>query len=131
MILVDTQAIFWLVSRPTRLSAVARKAIERERRTGGLTIASVTLMELAQIAATGRVRIRGTPEKWLRELVDETGLAVKDLSIEIASVAAHLPPNFPPDPFDRVIAGTAMVEGIPLVTSDARIQHSGVVRTIW
>jgi len=32
---------------------------------------------------------------------------------------------------DRLIAATAMVEGMPLVTSDARIQDSGVVTTIW
>ncbi len=35
------------------------------------------------------------------------------------------------DPFDRLIAATAMVKGVPLVTSDQRIQGRGVVRTIW
>jgi PIN domain nuclease of toxin-antitoxin system len=46
-------------------------------------------------------------------------------------VAAFLPPSFPADPFDRIIAATAIVERVALVTSDARIQESGVVRTIW
>jgi predicted nucleic acid-binding protein len=30
-----------------------------------------------------------------------------------------------------IIAATAIVERLPLVTSDTAIQKSGVVRTIW
>jgi PIN domain nuclease of toxin-antitoxin system len=46
-------------------------------------------------------------------------------------VAAHFPPSFPSDPFDRIIAATARVRGLRLVTADERIQRSGVVETIW
>jgi PIN domain nuclease of toxin-antitoxin system len=37
----------------------------------------------------------------------------------------------PGDPFDRVITATALVEKLPLVTSDTRIRDSRVARTIW
>ena len=131
MILLDTQAVVWLVSTPRRLSPLARATIGRERLASGLAIASVTLMELALMAAKGRVRISGRPEAWLRDVVSEAGLAVRELGTEIAAVAAYLPPNFPSDPFDRLIAATAIVERMPLVTADVRIQKSGVVRTLW
>jgi len=35
------------------------------------------------------------------------------------------------DPFDRLIAGTAIRLDAPLITGDERISASGLVRTIW
>src|SRR5947209_2058351 len=128
---MDTQAAVWLATRPQRLSRPAAAAVRRAFAGDGLAIASVTLMEVAQMIARGEIRPGGTPSEWLRGFVEEKALAVIEVSVDIAAVAAHLPPTFPSDPFDRLIAATAIVERIPLVTSDTRIQRSGVVRTIW
>jgi PIN domain nuclease of toxin-antitoxin system len=131
VILLDTQAAAWLAARPDRLSRPAAKAIRREAARNGLAIASVTLMELGQMLASGDIRATGTPHEWLRAFVAGTGVAIRDLTVDVAVVAAHLPPHFPGDPFDRVIAATAIVERMPVVTCDTRIRKSKVVRTIW
>jgi PIN domain nuclease of toxin-antitoxin system len=131
VILLDTQAAAWLVTRPQRLSGVATHAIRRHRLRNRLAIASVALMELALMLADGEIRPTGTPQEWLRAFVAESGVVVRDLTVDIAAVAACLPPGFPGDPFDRLITATAIVERMPLVTSDVRIQQSRVVRTIW
>jgi len=131
MILLDTQAIAWLVTRPQRLSRRATAVIRRAEARGAVVIASVTLLELAQMLANGQIQASVTPQAWLRAFLTETGVALRDITVDIAAVAAYLPPRFPGDPFDRLIAATAIVERIPLVTADRRIQRSGVVETIW
>lgn len=88
-------------------------------------------MELASLMARGDIRNPRTPTAWLRQLVAETGVQVREIDAEVAAVAAHLPPSFPADPFDRLIAATAIVGRLSLVSSDSRIQASGVVRTVW
>jgi PIN domain nuclease of toxin-antitoxin system len=130
VILLDTNAAVWFAAKPERLSKPASTAIRRAG-TDGLAIASVTLMEISELLASGAIQPRGTPQSWLRDLVARTNVAVRDVSIEIAALAGHFPPTFPSDPFDRLIAATAVVERMPLVTADTRIQKSGVVRTIW
>jgi PIN domain nuclease of toxin-antitoxin system len=131
MILLDTQAAAWLATRPQRLSRPAAEAIRRQGGRDGLSIASITLMELAQMLASGEIRPTGTPREWLRGFVATTAASIRELTVDIAAVAAHLPPDFPGDPFDRVIAATAIVEKLPLVTSDERMRASRVVQTIW
>jgi PIN domain nuclease of toxin-antitoxin system len=131
VILLDTHAVLWMALRPDRLSRPATRTIRAAQGRGELAIASVTLMELAQMLATGAIRPADTPQGWLRAFVAETTVATCDLTIEVASVAAHLPESFPRDPFDRIIGATALVERAPLVTADTRIQASGIVPTIW
>jgi PIN domain nuclease of toxin-antitoxin system len=131
LILLDTHVAAWLVTRPQRLSRRATAAIRRASASDGLAIASVTLMELAQMLATGQIRPRGLPQAWLQDFVRETAVATREVTPDIAVVAAHLPLTFPADPFDRLIAATAIVERMAIVTADERIQDSGVVETIW
>ena len=35
------------------------------------------------------------------------------------------------DPYDRLIIAQARVAGLPLITSDEKIQESALVRTVW
>jgi PIN domain nuclease of toxin-antitoxin system len=42
-----------------------------------------------------------------------------------------LPAAYPRDPADRIIAATALVGGLSLLTADAEIRRSGALSTIW
>ena len=85
MILLDTPAAAWLATRPQRLSRPAADAIRRESERNGLAIASVTLMELAQMLASGDIRATGTPREWLRDFAAGTGVAIRDLTVDVAA----------------------------------------------
>jgi PIN domain nuclease of toxin-antitoxin system len=131
VILLDTHVLLWLAIEPKRLTAPAKHAIRSATRSGGLAIAAITLWEIAMLFARGRVRARGTVEASVRLVVDSTGVLVRDLSVGVAALAVQLNADFPDDPADRLIAATAIDEGLALVTRDERISRSGLVKTIW
>ena len=131
MILLDTHAWLWLGMSPRRLSAAATSAIQAATNSGGLAIASVTLLEVAWLMARGRLRLRGTPETLLPELVDGTGIVVKEITPAIAAMFTHVPDSVGHDPVDRVILATARVDGMPLVTRDRRLRSQHIAEIVW
>jgi PIN domain nuclease of toxin-antitoxin system len=131
VILLDTHVLLWLLLEPKRLSTSAAAAIRKSLVTGGLAIASITLWELAMMIARGLITPRGTPEAWLTELVERSGVVVKDITPAVATLATQFPHDFPADPADRLIAATARAEGMSLVTRDVKLRGSPVLRTVW
>jgi PIN domain nuclease of toxin-antitoxin system len=83
------------------------------------------------LLARGHVIAHGTPERWIEALIDRSGVIVKEITPAVAALATHLPENFPRDPADRLIAATARVDGLGLVTRDIRLRQSPLVETIW
>jgi PIN domain nuclease of toxin-antitoxin system len=61
----------------------------------------------------------------------ERRFTVFPVTANIALQGFDLPARFPNDPVDRIIAATALIEGIPLVTADREIRRSRAVSTIW
>ena len=131
MILLDTHVLLWLCLEPKRLSRSAATAIRKVVSTGGIGIASISLWEIAMLIALGRLSPRGTPEAWIAELVETSGVVVKDLTPAVAVLSTQFPNDFPADPADRLIAATARAEGLTLITRDVKIRKSSLVETIW
>ncbi len=131
MILLDTHVLLWLCLEPKRLSRSAATAIRKVVSTGGIGIASISLWEIAMLIALGRLSPRGTPDAWIAELVEMSGVVVKELTPPVAVLSTQFPNDFPADPADRLIAATARAEGLTLVTSDVKIRQSSLVKTIW
>ena len=131
MILLDTHVVFWATTEPERLSRAARRAITAAERADGVAICSISLWELASLKAAGRLRVEGSMEGFLNKIATRAGVAVLDITPEIAVLAAQFPRSFPGDPVDRLIAATARAHGLTLVTKDERIQDSPLLRTVW
>ena len=129
MILLDTHVLIWLALEPQKLSRKAKEAIRSARREGGLAVAGITLWEMAWLVENGRIETKATIESFVRECVSK--VSVLSITPPIAARAVSLPEGFPKDPQDRLIAATALVEGIELVTHDGLIRKSGQVPVIW
>jgi len=129
VILLDTHVLVWMSSEPKRLSAKARHKILEARRTTGMSVASITLWELAWLAENHRITYSGSVESFVRETISR--VSVRPVSPEIAALAVRLPDRYPKDPSDRLIGATAILMGVPLLTADESIARSGIVETIW
>jgi PIN domain nuclease of toxin-antitoxin system len=129
VILLDTHVLIWMSSDPKRLSKKAREAIREARQKTGIAVASITLWELAWLAENRRILVSGSVESFVRETVSR--VIVMPMTPEIVALAVRLPAVYPKDPADRLIASTAIVDGIPLVTADGRVRQTSVVQTIW
>jgi PIN domain nuclease of toxin-antitoxin system len=130
VILVDTHVVLWLAFNQALLSRKARAAINHARQSaGGLAICDITFLELATLASKGRIRLDITLESFLNDV--ETRFVVLPITARACARALSLPTAFPKDPADRIIASTALVEGLSLLTADRHIRRSKVLDTIW
>ena len=126
-LLLDTHAIVWLMNDSLHLSRRARSAMMLP--SNGAFVSSVSVWE----AAT-KFRLGKFPEAAL--LVDNPIGVLKSLeiqalplSIEHARLAGSLP-NPHKDPFDRMLAAQALLEGLTLVSADSIFDAFAVAR-LW
>jgi PIN domain nuclease of toxin-antitoxin system len=94
-----------------------------------LAVSAITVWELASLFAKGRIRLYGTVEASVRVMLED--VAIRPITPEIAALATQFPDDYPRDPADRLIGGTARAEGLTLVASDERIRRSPLLRTVW
>ena len=94
-----------------------------------LAVPTVCLFEVGQLEERGRIALGIPFDQWCALLEDTPALVVTPLERAHVSEARALPTLR--DPFDRLIAGTAVALGLPLVTPDARIAGARRVRVVW
>lgn len=128
---LDTVALLAYLGGADRgLGRAAKRAFDQARLGRiRLGVPMLCLFEVGQLEERGRITLTVPFEHWC-ELVERTD-ALLLLPLERAHVSeARALPTLR-DPFDRLIAGTAVALGVPLVTPDARIADLKRVAVMW
>lgn len=123
-LLLDTHALFWLVSGEDTLTNQALVEIGLAQASGNLYVSPITAWELSVAAqkprAAGRPHLGADPaDKWFREAIRVTAAKVIPIHQTVALEAAKVVmATGHKDPGDCYRIGAARVRRIPIVTRD-------------
>ena len=126
-LLLDTHLLLWAAGDPGRLSNDARELLNEPD--NDLLFSAASLWEITIKRTLGRDDFRVDPRLLRRGLLDN-GYGEMAITGEHA-VTVELLPAIHKDPFDRMLLAQSLVEGITLVTGNARLaQYPAPVRHV-
>jgi len=118
-VVLDTNALVWLLKQSDRLGSQAISRIDEAFRDSRVFVSVISFWEIAILVAKNRLALDKSVDQW-RAGVLRLGIEEIPLYSEVAIASVALS-GLHGDPADRFIAATAIRQGAPLVTSDAKL----------
>ena len=126
----DTHALIFHAAGGGRLGPRAAAFYERcEQRQAILYIPAAVIWECSLLARAARINLHRTSRLFFEDLFSNPAYQPLDLTPEQIYAADGM--RFNRDPFDALICAAARTVDLPLITRDADIRGSGVVKVIW
>ncbi len=129
-ILCDTHVLLWSVLTPEKLSSKATAKFNAARVAGELACADISLWEIAMLLERGRVQSPLPTEDFIAKLCKALLLQILPITPKIAAVAQSGSFRHG-DPADRLIAATAQIHDIELITADHTLRRLRQLRAVW
>ena len=123
-LLLDTHIWLWSLSEPRRVGRGV--LVHLKNQDNELWLSPMSTYEALTLYYKGRFEIDGDLSEWLARAI--AGTREAPLTHEIALVARQL--SMHQDPADRILAATAEVLDLTLVTADERLLGLGTIRTL-
>jgi PIN domain nuclease of toxin-antitoxin system len=118
--LLDTCTLIWLCAEPDRLSETARELLNNQK--NELFLSHVSFLEISLKWTTDKLKLPSPPRSWVPEQVRRRQLSVLPLDAEDIFRSSELL-KIHKDPFDRLLAATAIRHECVLVTPDPYIHQ--------
>jgi PIN domain nuclease of toxin-antitoxin system len=131
MIAVDTHVIVWDALRSSQVSRKAREAMDRANAADGIILCDISLWEIAMLMTARRLKVDAPYSEFMSYVLKSNAYHLQPITPAIAELSAGLFGGAHKDPADRIIAATAIVSRVPLVTADGFLRSSQEVETIW
>ena len=127
----DSRALIWYATgRKRKLGAKARRLFERADSAGAAVyVPTIALVEIAEASHRGIVRLRSGFDAWCRGILSSPHFIAVDLGSEVVVKAEEL--YVIRERGDRLIAATAAMLDLPLVTRDPEIANAAGVELLW
>ena len=122
--LLDTHIWIWSVVKPKRLGPATLKLVKNQE--SDLWLSPISSWEALTLHYKRRIEFDGEASAWIAHAT--AGLKEAPLTHAIMLEARRLPLH--QDPADRILAATAMVLDMTLITADERIRKWGKVRIV-
>jgi PIN domain nuclease of toxin-antitoxin system len=128
--LIDTHVLLWMLdgSLPRRSAKAARQLAEAI--TAHRVFVSIgSFLDLRYLVDAGRFPVDVLQKA--EEVVQREAFSVVSLDLAVHHAMAKVSREQVPDPFDRIIAATAVLADLPLLTADERIRAALGERAVW
>ena len=129
--IADTHAVIWYIFSDSRLSGTARSFITSANLNGDhIGISSITLIEMVYLIEKGRIAAESFTRLAAALEAPQSEFVEIPVDLRIARALSQIQVGQIPDMPDRIVAATAIAFQVPVISRDAKIQHSGL-QTIW
>ncbi|WP_313055998.1 type II toxin-antitoxin system VapC family toxin [Pseudomonas lopnurensis] len=113
-ILIDTHILLWILQDSPRLSAKARQQLQRASE---VYVSAASFWEIAIKQGLGKLNV---DIESLRASCEMSGIIELPVTVDHAIELLGLAPLHK-DPFDRIIAASAVAEPMKLMTADSKV----------
>ena len=125
--LLDAHALIWFVDQDHLLSPNAHSIMSNSA--NDLLLSAATIWEIGIKVGLQKLPLSMPFKQWMNKAIADLGIVILPITVEYSDKQIGLLHHHR-DPFDRILASQAIVEGIPLLSKDATFDKYGVIR-IW